>query len=273
VGTASPEPAAPLPTVKIVAPGKGQVLAANKAGDTEVKLDVKNWKTATGSQHVHLILDNKPYKAIYDTKAPVKLSELTGGEPLTEGTHVLVAFPSRANHESVKGGAGVLPVVEFAVDKKGEPFDAKKPMLIYSRPKGEYKGEMANHVLVDFQLAGTTLGEGKGAVTIEVTGPGVDKPLTAKAEKFGPPFYLENLRSGAYTLKLELLGPDGKVVPGAWNSTTREIKINREAPADPTPHGGHEAPKAEAPAAAPAKGDAVTKAGAPAKGDARPAKK
>jgi len=63
-------------------------------------------------------------------------------------------------------------------------------MLIYSRPKGEYKGEMANHVLVDFQLIGTTLAADKDHVHIGVTGPGIDadKGLSAEVTKFGAPF-------------------------------------------------------------------------------------
>src|SRR5690606_34695211 len=63
-GTPATDPSAPLPTVAITAPTKDQVIPENKANDFSVKLDVKNWPTATGSSHVHLILDNKPYKAI-----------------------------------------------------------------------------------------------------------------------------------------------------------------------------------------------------------------
>src|SRR5579864_3396090 len=148
-GPASPDPPAPTPVVKITAPTKDQVIPAAKASDFEAKLDVKNWKTAPGDAHVHLILDDKPYKRIDDPKAPVKLSELTGGDTLAEGQHILVAFPSRANHESVKT-PGSLAIVEFWVGKKGEKAqDPSKPMLIYSRPKGDYKGDMANHVLID----------------------------------------------------------------------------------------------------------------------------
>ncbi len=227
-GAASPDPAAPTPTVKINAPTKDQVIPAAKAADFEVKLDVKNWKTAQGDQHVHLILDAKPYKPIYDTKAPVKLSELTGGEPLAEGQHVLVAFPSRANHESVKT-AGALSVTSFWVGKKGSKSDVAqdvtKPMLVYSRPKGEYKGDMANHVLVDFQLINDKLAADKDHVHITVTGPGIDGEKSADATSFGPPFYLDNLQDGSYDVKLELLGADGKPLPGSWNTTTRKITI------------------------------------------------
>jgi hypothetical protein len=258
-GAASPDPTAPLPTVAITAPAKEQVVANDKAADFSVKLDVKNWQTATGSSHVHLILDNKPYKAIYDTKQPVKLSELTGGEAIAEGHHVLVAFPSRANHESVKT-KGALAIVPFWVGKKGDAKadPTKKPMLIYSRPKGEYKGEMANHVLVDFYLANVTLAEGKEHVNVTVTGPGIDKPLEAKVEKFGTPLYLDNLQNGSYEVKTELLDGSNKLIEGPWNSTTRTIKIDHEAPADvAAAHGDHGAAASGGDTAKPAPGGAA----------------
>jgi hypothetical protein len=230
-GDASPDPAAPTPTVKITAPTKDQPLTAATAGDFQVKLDVKNWKTAPGDSHVHLILDAKPYKPIYDTKAPVKLSELTGGDPLAEGQHILVAFPSRASHESVKT-PGALSIVEFWVGKKGEKAqDPSKPMLIYSRPKGEYKADMANHVLVDFQLANTKLAPDKDHVHIAVSGPGIEGEKTADATSFGPPFYLDNLQDGSYTVKLDLVGADGKVLPGSWNSNSRTITVTHSVAA------------------------------------------
>ncbi len=249
-GAASPDPTAPLPTVKITAPARDQVVPADKANDFSVKLDVKNWQTAQGSSHVHLILDNKPYKAIYDTKAPVKLSELTGGEALAEGRHVLVAFPSRANHESVKT-KDALAIIPFWVGKKGDTKDdpTKKPMLIYSRPKGEYKGELANHVLVDFYVANVTLAEGKDHVNVTVTGPGIDKPLEGKVEKFGTPYYLDNLQNGSYEIKLDLVDGSNKPIEGPWNSTTRKITVDHEAVADmAAAHGDHGAADAGAPA-------------------------
>ncbi|MGH7272296.1 MAG: hypothetical protein ACREJ3_17850, partial [Polyangiaceae bacterium] len=58
-GIASPDPVPPTPTVKIVAPARGQVIAAAKATDFAIKLHVANWKTAPGDAHVHLILDDK----------------------------------------------------------------------------------------------------------------------------------------------------------------------------------------------------------------------
>lgn len=234
-GAASPDPAAPTPTVKITAPTRDQVIDGAKANDFVVKLDVKNWQTAKGSNHVHLILDNKPYKAIYDTKEPVHLNELAAGEALAEGMHVLVAFPSRANHESVKT-KDAFTVVPFWVGKKDAAVAAKdptkKPMLVYSRPKGDYNGEMANHVLVDFQVANVTLAEGKEHVHVTVTGPSIDKAVEGNVEKFGTPLYIDNLQNGSYQLKVELVDAAGKLIEGPWNSTTRTIKVDHDAPMD-----------------------------------------
>jgi hypothetical protein len=224
-GEASPDPTAPTPTVRIVAPTKDAVIPTAAAGDFVVKLDVKNWKTAPGDAHVHLILDAKPYKPIFDPKAPVKLSDLTGGEPLADGQHVLVAFPSRANHESVKT-PNALSILEFWVGKKGDKAqDPSKPTLVYSRPKGEYKGDMANHVLIDFQLVNDKLAADKDHVHIVVTGPGIEGEKSADATTFGPPFYLDNLQDGSYAVKLDLLGADGKVLPGSWNTNTRSFTV------------------------------------------------
>ncbi len=237
LGAASDDPS-PLPTVKIMAPTSGQVIPAAGAADFVVKLDVKSWQTAMGAQHVHLILDNHPYKPIYDPKLPVKLSELMGGDPINEGEHILVAFPSRANHESVKT-KDAMTILSFWVGKKGATAtDLKKPMLVYSRPKGDYKGLAASHVIVDFQLANAKLEEGKDHVHITVLGPGITDKLEAKAEKFGPPYFLDNLQNGTYTVKCELMsgtGADMKLIPGAWNSTTRTIKIDHDAQPDAPP--------------------------------------
>jgi hypothetical protein len=188
---------------------------------------------------VHLILDGKPYMPIYDAKAPVRLSDLAAGGTLEEGQHVLVAFPSRANHESVKT-KDAISIVEFYVGKKSDDrTNTKKAMLIYSRPKGEYKGNAANHVLVDFQLANDALGDGKDHVNIAVSGPGIDKDLTAKVDKFGTPYYLDNLQDGTYTVKLDLMDKDDHPIAGPWNSTSRTITIDHtaepEAPAAPPP--------------------------------------
>ena len=179
--TPSPDPT-PLPTVKILAPANESALAdLAKAKEATVRLEVKNWETKEGGNHVHLILDDHPYKPIYDTKLPVKLTELLPpNAELTEGQHVLHAFPSRMTHESVKS-KGASSMVTFWVGKKGKPtMDMKKPHLVYSRPKGNYNGAMAGDVLIDFYLMGTTLDKGE-KVRYTIIGPDLPAPLTGES--------------------------------------------------------------------------------------------
>ncbi len=236
----------PLPTVKFTAPkNDSSVGDVSKAKDFEVKLDVKDWATVEKGPHVHLILDDYPYKAIYDTKKPVKVSELLpAGAELKDGEHTLVAFPSRATHESVKG-AGAQQVVTFWVGKKGKSaFDAKKPHVVYSRPKGKYDGPAAKDLLLDVYLFGTKLDKGE-KVKFTIASPSLQAALTGEFTTWAPKI-VKNLPKGDYEVTVELLDKDGKAIEGPLTKTTRKgISLDPDAPpADP--HAGHDAKPADA---------------------------
>ena len=202
---------------------------------------------------MHLILDNKPYKPLYEPKSVVKLGEIVPGQPLAEGEHVLVAFPSRKPHVSVKPEKGKKPlaVVTFWVGKKGTPtFKATEPTLIFSRPKGTYNADGADNVLLDFYLANVELGEGKFSVQATITPPVGDvKSMTIQEWK---PFGIKNLPDGETKVKLELRDKGGQVAAGPWNSTERTVVINRGAPG-PTAVQSATTPGATPAAPAPAK--------------------
>jgi hypothetical protein len=232
-GAASPDPTV-LPTVTIVSPTSGQHIAADKLATTPVKVKEKGWVPVTGGQHIHVVIDNRPYYPIFDETKPITFGDILKGDTLAEGQHVMVVFPSRPNHESVKT-KGALAVTEFYVGKgKDHPVDLKKPILVASRPKGSYTGDMANHVLVDFQLLNETdktFGDGKDHVHVTVTGPGIQAPLAADVTKIGTPLYLDNLQTGEYTVKLDLLNGTGAPIPGPLNSVTRTFTVTRDAAA------------------------------------------
>jgi hypothetical protein len=232
------------PTLTIKSPAKNQVIAADKANDFEVKLDLKGWDAPAGGNHVHLIIDNKPYKRIDDPKQPIKLKDIDPNYTIGEGEHVLVAFPSRHTHEAVKpiGKASPLAVVQFFVGKKGEvKWKPTDPTLIFSRPKGANNGPPpAEGILVDYYLANAELGDGKFSIEAMIKGPGAEAG-TKLTSKTWTPLRIKNVQSGTYAISLKLLDKDGKQVPGAWNETNREFQVDLAAPAD-----------AHAPAAAPA---------------------
>lgn len=237
-------PAAPpekAPTLAIKAPTANQVILADKAGDFEVKLDLKGWEVPAGGNHVHVILDGRPYKRIDDPKAPIKLKDLDPKYTIEEGQHVVVAFPSRPTHESVKPIGKAVPASAqiFWVGKKGtatwKPTD---PTFVYSRPKGANDGPPpAEGILVDFYLLNAELGDGKLTVEATLTGPGVESGKTVKIKEWKP-WRIKNVRDGKYNLKMKLLDKDGKPVPGAWNDVSHDFSVNTKASAA-AGHTGH----------------------------------
>lgn len=203
---------APLPSLKISSPKEGEVLAT---GDVAVTFDLQNYEVAPSAQHVHLILDNEPYQPVYDASKPFVLKNLA------PGSHTLRAFPSRAWHESIKNPEA-FAFVNFAVKKadNARKIDPTAPLLTYSRPKGVYEGAAADHILMDFWLRNAELSP--TGYKVRYTLDGTSTVLTEWL-----PVFFDNLAAGKHTLKLELLDPAGKVVPGAYNTTTREFTVKR----------------------------------------------
>ncbi|MEX0843219.1 MAG: hypothetical protein WD120_02605, partial [Gemmatimonadota bacterium] len=96
-------------------------------------------------QHIHFILNNDRYQALYDPAEPVVL------EDLPAGVHVLRAFPGTDWHESVKTpGAFAMRIIQVGEGEADTPpVDPDGPFLTYSRPVGEYAGQAADSILVD----------------------------------------------------------------------------------------------------------------------------
>jgi len=86
------------------------------SGDLKGYMPHKDPATGKGN-HIHVILDNQPYEAYYDTSQPFELRNVT------DGKHTLRVFPSRPWHESYKND-GAFQMIEFTVKGGG---DASKP--------------------------------------------------------------------------------------------------------------------------------------------------
>ena len=162
-------------------------------------------------QHVHLILNNDPYHAIYQPEG-FKLA-------LDDGHYVALSFLSRSYHESVKNPEA-YKVIQFTVgDGETEDVDMSAPMLFYSRPKGTYAGEDAEQVLFDFYLVNTEIGEGGNQVRVTVNG---DTTMMVNEWK---PFVLEGLPMGDNTVKIELLDSAGDLIDSPFNSEERTFTL------------------------------------------------
>ncbi|MGH9949363.1 MAG: hypothetical protein ACRD6X_19490, partial [Pyrinomonadaceae bacterium] len=245
------------PTLKIIEP---KADAAITSSTVKVKLelsgDLKGYKpgmneeTHTGN-HIHVILDNQPYEAFYNIDQEFELRNVTDGE------HTIRVFPSRPWHESYKN-EGAFQMVKFVVMNGGADnskpttssngntmanantaptpegkemkestagaVDPKKPMLTYSRPKGEYKGADADAIMIDFWLTNAKLKDDGGQYRIRYSVYGFK---SAFIDKWGP-IWLTGWPAGKYTVKLELTDVNGDLIDnGGYNSTTREITVTK----------------------------------------------
>jgi hypothetical protein len=167
-------------------------------------------------QHVHVIIDNEPYMAMY------KKDSFSVG-PLSPGAHALRAFPSRSWHESIKEPGAFVAHNFYVGEKTGEPpIKEGEPLLTYSRPKGTYSGADANSILLDFYIANAELSPDGYRVVASIDGNVIDTLSE------WTPYFIENLPDGEHTISLQLIGPDGAPVPGTFNSTERTITVERD---------------------------------------------
>lgn len=208
------------PQVKILSPQPNQVLQST---EVSVRLQVRDLplfknETFEMGPHLHVILDNQPYQAVYDTSEPLVFSDL---EP---GTHTLRVFASRPWHESFKNDGAYDQVTFhlFSPTLDNSPT-VGTPQLTYSRPKGSYGAEP---IMLDFYL--------KDAPLHFVARQDSEDDIkdwrircTINGESFlfdqWQPVYLKGFKTGQNWLKLELLDEDGNLIDNAFNSTIRLI--------------------------------------------------
>ena len=244
------------PTVRIVSPAKDAVINGSKvdvklvlSGDLKGYMPHKDPATGKGN-HIHVILDNQPYEAYYELGQSFELRNVVAGK------HTLRVFPSRPWHESYKN-AGAFQMVRFTVKgggdaakptttnngqtmannnagaspaREGKDFPASnggdvnpsKPLLTYSRPKGEYKGADTDPIMIDFWLSGAKLKGDGGEYRVRYIVDDDDPKFIDKWE----PIWLSGWLGGKHTVRLELLDKNSRPVEnGGYNTTSREINV------------------------------------------------
>ncbi|WP_437920790.1 hypothetical protein [Sphingobacterium sp. LRF_L2] len=166
-------------------------------------------------QHIHFILDNTPYAALYKPEHSVTVA--------LNSEHYLMSFLSRSFHESIKT-ADAAKLVKFKVTSDGKIEELPAPTelsLFYSRPKGEYKGEDVKSLLLDFFIANGTLAADGNKVKADING----QEFTLDQ---WVPYEILNLPLGETTVKLWLVDKDGKAITGDNVSVERKINLVAE---------------------------------------------
>jgi len=208
------------PQVKIISPQNDEILNTDTVS---VSLDVKGFETFKNEElkmgpHLHFLVDDQPYRAIYDTTQSIELKELT------PGTHTIRVFASRPWHESFKNeGAYAQTTFHLFTPTENNNPSSNQPLLTYSRPEGVYSAEP---IMLDFYLTNTPLHE----IATENKEDDITDwriRVTINGESFlldtWQPIYLTGFKKGKNWVKLEFIDENGNVVKNAFNSTVRVI--------------------------------------------------
>lgn len=173
-------------------------------------------------QHIHFILDNKPYAALYEPKHSVVLPK--------NSEHYLLIFLARSYHESIKTKSASA-MMRFKVDEKGklQKLEAPAtPMVFYSRPKGDYIGKNnTDNLLLDFYVWNGTLNDSTLNIKAQLKANGVDTTFVLKTWK---PYMLKNVPLGKPSITLTLVDKDGNKAAGDNTEVTREFNLAADEP-------------------------------------------
>jgi hypothetical protein len=168
----------------------------------------KGCANSSKGQHIHLIVDDQPYAAKYETSFK---------RDIADGKVSVLAFLSRSYHESIKTDkAYTAQMIKMTDGVVNEIEPITYPMIFYSRPKGVYEGEDTKRVMLDYYLINTKPGQ---YVQADINGQIFDL-------KDWQPYYIEGLPAGDNTIKLSLLNEDGKLVRVQNNPVARNFKLN-----------------------------------------------
>jgi hypothetical protein len=189
-------------------------------------------------KHTLRVFPSRPWHESFKNEGAFQMVDFTvkgGGDaakPTTTKDGQKMADPAKspaAKSEASKAAtaaASATPAREgkdFAPSKAGD-VDPTKPLLTYSRPKGEYKDADADPIMIDFWLSNAKLQGDGGTYRVRYSIDGGDAKFLDKWE----PIWLSGWINGKHQVKLELVDKDGNLVDnGGYNSTTREINVIR----------------------------------------------
>ena len=138
---------------------------------------------------------------------------------MKENSNIVLAFLSRSFHESVKQkDAFVLKQYNFE-DSQATIDIQEDPLLFFSRPKGTYKENSNQKVLLDFYLVNTELSKNGNKVKVTLDG----HEFTIHKWQ---PYIIEGLQKGEHKIKIELIDSANKPILSRFNNSgTRKFNI------------------------------------------------
>ena len=200
-------------------------------------------RNVTEGRHTLRVFASRPWHESYKNAGSFQMVSFTvrgGGDasqPTTTATGQTMAAnrnaananaananAANANAANVNAAASPTPARE-GKDLPGKPgaeVDRAKPLLTYSRPKGEYKGADADAIMIDFWLSNAKLQSDGGDYRVRYTVDGGAPQFIDKWE----PVWLSGWAAGTHKVKIELVDKSGNAVDnGGYNTTERTITV------------------------------------------------
>jgi hypothetical protein len=227
------------------ASGKGNhihVILDNQPYEAYYELDHPfELRNVTEGKHTLRVFASRPWHESYKNDSSFQMVSFTvkgGGDaakPTTTNSGQMMAnnnanakgTPAPKPDAAAGASATATPMQhegkDVATSNAGE-IDIAKPLLTYSRPKGEYKAEDADPIMIDFWLSkGKLQGDG-GEYRVRYSVDGGEPKFIDKWE----PIWLAGWINGKHTVKLELVDKNGNLADnGGYNATTREITVSK----------------------------------------------
>jgi hypothetical protein len=192
-------------------------------------------RNVTEGAHTLRVFASRPWHESYKNEGSFQMVTFTvkgGGDaskPTTTSTGQTMSN-NNANANTSASPAATSATPSGSPTREGKDMassqagavDRTKPLLTYSRPKGEYKGADTDAIMIDFWLSNAKLEGDGGEYRVRYSVDGAAPQMLSKWE----PIWLTGWTAGKHTVKLELVDRNDSVVDnGGYNSTSRDITV------------------------------------------------
>jgi hypothetical protein len=193
-------------------------------------------RNVANGEHTLRVFPSRPWHESYKTEGAfqmVKFSVANGGantnQPATTNSGQQMSNANKpannaVNNSPANANTSATPEGKDMANSIAGTVDKTKPLLTYSRPKGEYKGADAEAIMIDFWLANAKLAGDGGEYRVRYS---IDGGAAKFIDKWQP-IWLSGWTDGKHKVKVELVDKSGNVVDnGGYNSTEREITVTK----------------------------------------------
>lgn len=210
------------PQVKILSPAPESLIQETTLS---VTFQVENFPLFKAPEvglgpHLQVILDNQPYREVYDLAQPLILRDLT------PGTHTIRAIAAYPWNESFKNEGAYDQVTFHVFTVTQEPLDSALPLLTYGTPQGDYGAEP---ILLDFYIAHPVIETESGGNEAQPATLPWQVQVTINGFSFDinqwKPLYLQGFKSGKNWVRVTLLDEQGDPLPNQFNDTVRLVTL------------------------------------------------